>query len=211
MNVDAFHQRLNELYLPPEGKFTLVDVPEIRYAVIDGKGDPEGGEAAEAARWLYAVVHLVKPAVRKRIGKNFVEPPMECLCWADDTKDFIEGNKHRWKWRVMIVFIDWITQEQFDAAVAAVEGKRGPAPASLRLESIQEGKSVQIMHVGDYSEVAAICRKLYHAYLPQHDLEPNGHYHEIYLNDPSRTAPGKRRIVIRQPVRPVVRREPTDA
>ena len=36
MNVEKFHQRLNELYLPPEKQFSLVDVPAVSYISIDG-------------------------------------------------------------------------------------------------------------------------------------------------------------------------------
>jgi hypothetical protein len=200
MNVAQFHARLRELYLPPEHQFTMVDVPEIRFAVIDGKGDPGNEESAKAAKWLYAVIHLVKPLVKERLGKNFVEPPLEYLCWADNEKDFIERKKDKWNWRAMVVFIDWITREQFEAAVARVEQKRGPAPETLRIANLHEGKCVQIMHTGDYKELAAVCDKLYNGYLPENNLKPNGYYHEIYLNDPSRTAPQKRKIVIRQPV-----------
>lgn len=200
MNVEQFHERLRELYLPPEHQFTMVDVPEIRYAIIDGKGDPGNGKSAEAAKWLYSVVHLVKPFVKERMGKNFVEPPLEYQFWADNERDFIEGNKEKWHWRAMIVFIDWITQKQFEEAVAKVEQKLGLAPETLRLKNLHEGKCVQIMHVGDYNEVGAICEKLYSQYLPENNLEPNGYYHEIYLNDPTRTSPDKRKIVIRQPV-----------
>jgi len=32
-------------------------------------------------------------------------------------------------------------------------------------------------------------------------LIPNGHHHEIYLNDPNRVAPEKLATVLRQPVR----------
>lgn len=200
MNVEQFHERLRELYLPPKNQFTMVDVPEIRYAVIDGRGDPGNGESAEAAKWLYSVVHFVKPFVKERMGKNFVEPPLEYLFWADTERDFIEGNKDKWNWRAMVVFIDWITREQFEGAVAKVEEKRGPAPDTLRLENLHEGKCVQVMHVGGYKEIGAVCDKLYNQYLPENNLKANGYYHEIYLNDPTRTAPIKRKIVIRQPV-----------
>lgn len=201
MNVDAFHQRLRELYLPPEGQFTLVDVPQIRFAVVDGRGHPECDECAEGVKWLYSVAHLIKPLVKERMGKHFVEPPLECLCWADKWTDFAERNKDQWKWRVMIVFVDWITQEQFEEAVGKVTLKRGPAPPTLRLMNLHEGKSVQILHVGDYDGIGAVCEKLYREYLPANRLQPNGCYHEIYLNDPARTAPAKRKIVIRQPVK----------
>lgn len=200
MNVERFHERIRELYLPPEDQFTIVDVPEIRYAVIDGLGDPGKDENSKAAKWLYSVVHLVKPFVKERMGKNFIEPPLEYQVWADNQKDFLEAKKDKWNWRAMIVFIDWITQEQFEDAVFEVTQKRGPVPETLRLENLNEGKCVQIMHIGDYEGLASVCDDLYNEYLPKNKLEPNGYYHEIYLNDPIRTAPDKRKIVIRQPV-----------
>lgn len=201
MNVEEFHNRLRELYLPPEGKFTIIDVPEIRYAMIDGEGHPEESAAMTAAsKWLYALVHIVKPYMKERMGKNFAEPPLEYLFWAENEKDFIEGNQDAWRWRVMVVFTDWVDQDRFDQAVSALEKKLGQAPASLRLEDLHEGKSVQIMHVGEYEKIKAVCHELYTNFLPENDLKPNGCYHEIYLNDPDRTAPKKRKVVIRQPV-----------
>jgi hypothetical protein len=100
----------------------------------------------------------------------------------------------------MVVFTDWISQKRFDDAVSAVKKKLGSPPETLRMENLHEGKSVQIQHVGDYDQVSLICDELYQVFLPENNLKPNGYYHEIYLNDPNRTAPEKRRIVIRQPV-----------
>ena len=42
---------------------------------------------------------------------------------------------------------------------------------------------------------------LHQEFLPSHNLIPNGHHHEIYLNDPNRVAPEKLKTVLRQPVR----------
>lgn len=135
------------------------------------------------------------------MGKNFVEPPLECLYWADNAGDFVLGIKDKWKWRVMIVFIpDLVPQEAFQEAVNKVEEKLGPAPKTLRFQFLNEGKSVQIMHIGDYSEIQSVCDKLYNEFLPENNLMPNGYYHEIYLNDPSRVMPEKRKMVLRQPV-----------
>jgi len=200
MNVEKFHERLKELYLPPEHKFTMVDVPEIRYAVIVGKGNPENEEFTKASKWLYSLAHVVKPYMKERMGKNFADPPLEYQFWADDHQDLVEGNKDKWYWRVMVVFTDWITQERFNDAIAAVEKRLEAKPETLRLEDLHEGKSIQIMHVGDYDGIRAVCDELYNKFLPENNLKPAGHYHEIYLNDPNRTSPDKRRIVIRQPV-----------
>lgn len=200
MNVEEFHQRIKELYLPPEHEFTLIDVPEIRYMMIDGVGNLDGDGPAAAVKWLYAIVHKIKPLVKERMGKNFVEPPPEFLYWADQPEDFIVRKKDTWKWRVMIVFTDIVSDDEYREALASVVKKRGPAPESLRLAHLHEGQSVQIMHVGDYAGVGAVCERLYTEFLPANNLVPNGCYHEIYLNDPNRVSPEKRKVVIRQPV-----------
>lgn len=201
MKEQDFYNRLQELYAPPEKIFSLIDVPQMKYVMVDGHGNPEGQEFAAAIKWLFSVIYPIKPIIKKRLGKKFVEPPLECLYWSDNINDFILGNKDQWKWRVMIVMLDWVSEQIFTEAVAKVEKKLGPAPESLRLEHIHEGKSVQIMHIGDYTEIGAICDKLYNEYLPQNNLTNNGHYHEIYLNDPTRVAPKKRKMILRQPVR----------
>lgn len=201
MNPDVFTKRLHELYQPPAGEFTLVEVPEMKYMMIDGTGDPDGDEFKAAVTWLFSLARFIKPHVREKLGKRFVEPPLECLFWTDRPVPFFQAKREDWRWRVMIVVLeDVVTDDLFAEAVAKATAGLGAAPVSLKLECHREGRCVQTMHVGDYSGVAAVCRALYGEYLPSRGLKPDGHYHEIYLNDPERVAAEKRKIVIRQPV-----------
>ena len=137
------------------------------------------------------------------MGKYFIEPPLEGLWWADNMEDFIDGDQDKFKWRMMIVTADWVTDEMFAQAVAETEEKRGKAPSSLRLDTYHEGRSVQIMHLGPFGKDVPVLSRLHKEFLPENHLLPNGHHHEIYLNDPRRVAPEKRKTVLRQPVRPV--------
>jgi hypothetical protein len=199
--------RLKELYLPPSKDFVLVDVPELQYMMVDGEGSPDDERFSFMIRWLFAVLHPIKLIAKKQMGKNFVEPPLECLWWADDVSDFIAGKKDKLKWRLMIVAAaDWLTKAMFDEAVEKASQKLGEVPAGLRLDRYREGKSVQIMHVGPPGAIAATMARLHNEFLPGHKLIPNGHHHEIYLNDPRRVAPEKLKTVLRQPVRPCVTR-----
>jgi hypothetical protein len=193
-------QRLEELYLPPTDRFVLVDVPNLQFLMVDGEGDPGGQAFALSSRWLWAVVYPLKRIAKERMGKNFVEPPLECLWWADDIRDFIDGKRDKLKWRQMIVTADWVDSEMFEGALAAASERLGEAPATLKLDRFVEGTSVQIMHVGPNHEEVATLHRLHREYLPEHQLVPNGHHHEIYLTDPSRVAPEKWRTVLRQPV-----------
>ena len=192
-------RRLEELYLPSADDFVLVDVPDLQFVMIDGEGDPGGEAFAQATRWLFAVIYPMKRVAKERMGKSFVEPPLEGLWWADDMNDFIAGNRDKLKWRLMIVTADWVDEEMFDQAMAKASARLGEPPSSLRLERFTEGLSVQIMHIGPNSEEVATIGRLHHEFLPEHDLVPRGHHHEIYLNDPNRVAPEKLKTVLRQP------------
>ena len=193
--------RLKELYLPSDKDFTLVDVPEMQFVMLNGEGSPRGEAYAHAMRRLFSVVYPIKLIAKERMGKRFVEPPMEGLYWADDMADFIAGDQDKFKWRVMIVTADWVSHEMFKEAVSKTEERLGEVPSSLQLGTYDEGTSVQIMHIGPPGELSPVVARLHQEFLPANNLTPNGHHHEIYLNDPRRVAPEKVKTVVRQPVR----------
>ncbi|MCX7418327.1 MAG: GyrI-like domain-containing protein [Planctomycetia bacterium] len=197
-------EKIKELYQPSAADFSMVDVPDLQFVMIDGEGDPGGELFQHLTRWIFAVVHPIRLIARKRMGKDFVEPPLECLWWSDDMNDFIAGKKDKWKWRLMIVTADWLEEEMFEQAVNEASKKLGEVPRTLRLERFAEGKSVQIMHVGPPGSQATPIGRLHEEFLPTNNLIPNGYHHEIYLNDARRVAPEKLRTVLRQPVRSCV-------
>lgn len=195
-------ERLKELYLPPAKQFVLVDVPELQFIMVDGTGSPDAPHFADMIRWLFAVLLPIKRVAREHMGRSYVEPPLECLFWSDDPSDLVAGRKEKLKWRLMIVATaDWMSGEIFDRAVAEAGRTLGEIPSGLRLASYAEGRSAQILHVGPPSGIPAAVDRLHHEFLPARRLVPNGHHHEIYLNDPRRVAPESVRTVLRQPVR----------
>jgi hypothetical protein len=194
-------ERLKELYLPSTNSFVLVDVPEMQFVMIDGAGRADSAPFTQAVKWLFSVIQPLKRIAKERMGGDYVEPPLEGLWWADDIEDLVAGNKDQLKWRLMIVTSDLFDQASFEQSVQQVSQKLGNVPSSLRLDRYDEGRSAQIMVVGPVSDVSSTTARLYHEFLPQHGLVPNGHHHQIYLNDPSRVAPEKLRTVLRQPVR----------
>ncbi len=202
MNEVDMSARLKELYLPPAEDFVLVDVPDMRYVMVDGRGAADRSALDHAVKWLFAAIYPVKRVARERMGRRFVEPPLEGLWWADDMQDFVRGNKEKLNWRMMIVFEpDWLTAEMFADGVAAARARLGEPPAGLRLETYQEGRSVQIMYVGKPSAEGPTIARMHREFLPAHNLVACGYHHEIYLTDPNRVAPEKQKTVLRQPVR----------
>jgi hypothetical protein len=197
---------IEELYLPPSSDFVVVNVPTMQFLMVDGEGDPAGEPFTSALQWLFAVFHPIKVIAKERMGRHFIEPPLEGLWWADEMADFVAGRRDKLKWRLMISATpDWVTQEIFADALAQAGKRLGKAPKTLRLDRYREGKSVQIMHLGPAAEQRPTMTRLHHDYLPRHKLICNGPHHEIYLNDPRRVAPEKHKTVLRQPVRAVPR------
>lgn len=199
MDLSKDRNKLMELYRPGTEEFSFVDVPELPFAMIDGEGSPDE-QAAEAIKTLYTTIYPFRRLARKRMGKSFVEPPVEMLYWADDMADLVKGNKEKWKWRTIVPLPVWIDAAMFADAVAGTKEHMGKVPDSLRMDTFTEGRCVQIMHVGSATEVPLLAQQLYTQFLPRHNLRAIGAYHEIYLDDWSRTAPEKRKIILRQPV-----------
>jgi hypothetical protein len=65
----------------------------MQYVMIAGEGNPDCARFKRAVRWLFTAVHALKLIATERMGKDFVEAPLEGLWWAEDMSDFIAGNK----------------------------------------------------------------------------------------------------------------------
>ena len=193
------------LYAPSARDFAIVEVPPMRYLAVDGHGDPNTSALyAEAIEALYGVAYTLKFASKKALGRDFAVAPLEGLWRADDMNAFVAGDKESWDWTLMINQPDWITDDDVAPAITTARAKK-PMKAldGLRMLSLTEGTSVQILHIGPYSDEGPTLHKLHHEYLPANGLTFNGDHHEIYLNDARRTDPARLKTVLRQPVKPV--------
>lgn len=187
-------------YTARRGRFDLVEVPPLRYAMVDGRGDPNTApEYAAAVEALYAVSYAAKFALKRELDRDHVVGPLEGLWGADDPATFVSRDKSAWSWTMMIWQPDWLELERFEAAVAEAAAK-APAASRVRLEALDEGLSVQTLHIGSYDDEGPTLARLHDEFMPGHGLRFNGLHHEVYLGDPRRTAPEKLRTILRQPV-----------
>ena len=176
----------------------------MQFIMIDGKGSPgEAQEYFDAISALYPIAFKIK-FLSKGKGKDYVVPPLEGLWWADDLNDFVEANRDQWKWTMMIMQPNWITEEMFSNAKKEAMKKKSELKetiAKVRFGKYSEGKSAQIMHIGPYSEEHPTIMKL-HEYIDSNEGKFDGKeqkHHEIYLSDPRKANPKTMKTVIRQP------------
>lgn len=190
-------------YRARRGEFRLIEMPAIRYLMIDGHGDPNSApEFSQAIESLYPVAYAMKFASRRALGRDYVVPPLEGLWWADDMAAFTSArDKNAWDWTLMLMVPEWLDDEAFAAAVEQVRAKGGaPRLREVRLDELAEGRCLQTLHVGSFDDETAVLDRLHHEVIPERGLRPAGTHHEIYLSDFRRVAPEKQRTILRQPV-----------
>ncbi|GAA0466392.1 hypothetical protein Aca07nite_77050 [Actinoplanes capillaceus] len=190
-------------YAARRGRFQIVDVPDLRYLMVDGHGDPNTGPAfTEAAEALYPLAYRLKFTSKQELGRDYVVMPLEGLWWADDMASFTAArDKSRWDWTLMIMVPGWIDQDMFAAAVEQTAAKAGPRRLhDVRLGELSEGRCVQTLHVGSYDDEAATLEQMHQRFIPENGLRMTGRHHEIYLSDARKVEPGKLRTILRQPV-----------
>ncbi|MFC0505339.1 GyrI-like domain-containing protein [Micromonospora costi] len=192
-----------DAYQARQGRFRVVDVPDMRYLMIDGHGDPNTSSAfSEAVEALYPVAYKLKFASKRDLGRDYVVPPLEGLWWAEDMAAFtVARDKSRWDWTLMLMVPDWIDQTMVSTAVEQTRARNRPARLDeVRLETLSEGRCVQTLHVGSFDDEANVLAHLHHEVIPGHGFRMVGTHHEIYLSDFRRVAPAKHRTILRQPV-----------
>ena len=194
-------KQFKELYAPRARDFELVTVPPLNYLMLDGQGNPGTAPAYTAAlEALYSVSYAVKFA-SKHAGRDYAVGPLEGLWTADDPDAFTRGDKDSWKWTMMIPQPEWVGAAEVQDGIAKAAEKKAPALDLLRLETLHEGLSLQILHIGSYAAEAPTLQRLHAEFMPANGFGFAGPHHEIYLSDARRVAPDKLRTILRQPVR----------
>lgn len=188
------------------GRVDLIDVPPLSYFMIDGAGAPEGDAYIAAIEALYTLAYGAR-FHGKTMGHEEKVGPLEGLWWAEDYTAFTDGRRDEWLWTMMIRKPSWLDAETLEqlrgAAIAKRKKKPATAEAVARVEMrvLEEGRCLQALHIGPYSEEAPLIARMHDEEMPAQGLVATGKHHEIYLSDPRRVAPEKLKTLIRQPVK----------
>lgn len=196
-----FKKELKHLYKPSVKSVGRVTVPGMNFLMIDGQGDPNTSqEFQDAVEALYSVSYALKFMVKKGgMEIDYGVMPLEGLWWSDDMSTFSVDCKEAWKWTLMIMQPEFISQAMVEGAIKQVRAKKNPVSLSqLRFALFEEGEAAQIMHVGPFSEEGPTIEKV-HAFIEESGKVRRGKHHEIYLSDVRRADPAKWKTVIRQP------------
>lgn len=204
-----FKREYREFYLP-KNEPELVTVLKANYIAVRGKGNPneEGGAYQTAIGVLYAIAYTLKMSDKTdhRIEGffDYVVPPLEGFWWQEGIDGIDYGRKADFCWISVIRLPDFVTKADFDWAVRTASEKKKLDCSGAELLTLDEGLCVQLLHLGAYDDEPASIERM-DRFLAENGYENDFSdirlHHEIYLSDARRTAPEKRKTVIRHPIR----------
>lgn len=202
-------KQYKHLYNPIAKQVTVVEVPRFNFIMVDGT-IPANTPVAEAPDYLgaletlYGLSYTIKFTckLRKKNPVDYPVMPLEGLWWTKDShQKFTVSHKDDWYFTALIMQPEPVNKTLFEQAREQLREKKDPAMLDkARFEAFEEGRSMQIMHLGAYSEEPATIEKMV-AFAAENGYRTHGKHHEIYLGDPRRAKPEKLKTVLRHPIK----------
>ena len=190
------------LYLPKE-KPDLITVPQQKFFMISGKGNPNDEEFSEKIGILYSLAYAVRMMPKQGYTPDgyfeYTVYPLEGI-W-DLTKEGKQSNtlnKDELLYTIMIRQPDFVTQEVVNKAFENVSKKKPhPLLNDVTFETMEDGLSVQMMHIGSYDDEPQSFEQM-KKFIKENNLEITSLRHrEIYLSDARKTEKSKLKTVLR--------------
>lgn len=176
----------------------LLTIKPAHYLAISGQGAPGGERFTACIGALYAMAFTIK-MTRKFAGKqDYAVCKLEGQWFFDG--DPAKIPRDQWRWKLLIRTPDFITAtDRKQAAATLLKRGKSREVEEVKLETIDEGQCVQMLHVGPYEkecETIALMR----SFAESKGFKLAGPHHEIYLSDPRRVPPERLKTILRQPV-----------
>lgn len=190
------------LYLP-KVKPDLITVPQQKFFMISGKGNPNDEEFSEKIGVLYSLAYAVRMMPKQGYTPEgyfeYTVYPLEGI-WdlTEEGKQSNILNKDQLLYTIMIRQPDFVTQEVVNKAFENVRKKKPhPLLNDVTFETMEDGLSVQMMHVGSYDDEPQSFEQMKN-FIKENNLEITTLKHrEIYLSDARKIEKSKLKTVLR--------------
>ncbi|MFD9624225.1 GyrI-like domain-containing protein [Peribacillus muralis] len=196
------------LYIPKQ-KCQLVTIPEQKFFMIKGKGNPNEQEFAEKIGVLYSLAYAVRMMPKRGYTPDgyfeYTVYPLEGV-WdlTEEGRKLDTLNKEELLYTIMIRQPDFVTNEVVERAFEHVEKKKPhPFLSEVKFGTVEDGLSVQMLHVGQYDDEPQSFQVM-NEFINNNNLERISLLHrEIYLSDFRKVEPAKLKTVLRYKVKAI--------
>lgn len=195
-----YKKDFKELYLPKR-KPSIIDVPAISFAAIEGQGDPNGEEFGDATAALYSFSYAVRMSYKSDDAPEgyyeYTVFPLEGD-WDLVDKSKPATDKENLAYTIMIRQPDFLTEELFKHYIDKTKKKKpNPFLDRVKFISITEGLCCQMLHIGAYDDEPASFEMMEQYCQENGFVRVSKKHREIYLSDPRRTEAAKLKTVLR--------------
>ncbi|BCR35712.1 GyrI-like domain-containing protein [Mariniplasma anaerobium] len=193
----------------PKNIPTLIDVPPMKYFTIEGIGNPNSALFAIDIAALYAMSYALRMAPKAGIQvKDYIEYtvyPLEGL-WSltkEGIKLYKQGVpitklKDYFAYKLMIRQPDFVTEDLYHQFKKSAHQKtKNDRILNVKLETITEGLSCQMLHIGSYDNEPLSFEKMEKYCIDNGYHRLSKDHKEIYLSDARKVAPDKLKTTLR--------------
>lgn len=200
-----WRKHAKELYMVKE-KVELLTVPEFKFFMLKGKGNPNHEQFSEAVGVLYSLSYAVKMMIKSEVTPDgyfdYTVFPLEGV-WDLSEKGKLKENldKDELLYTIMIRQPDFITKEIAMKAIEIVKKKKPhPLLDNVIFDTMIDGPCVQMLHIGSYDDEIKSF-DIMKEYCTENNLERVSKVHrEIYISDARKTEKDKLKTVLRYKV-----------
>jgi hypothetical protein len=190
-------------YLPKK-KPGIIEIPKFNFFSVSGKGNPNDEFFKEYIGVLYSLSYAVRMSPKNGYAPDgyyeYTVFPLEGV-WdisEEAKKNFSELNKDDFVFDMMIRQPDFV-DETYAEKIIQITKKNKPHELldEVKFVSIEEGKCVQMMHMGSYDSEPESFKMMAEFTSEQGFKRSSKKHREIYLSDPRRANPEKLKTVLR--------------
>lgn len=183
---------------------TIVEVSKQNFIMIEGKGNPNDKDFSDKVSALYSLAYAIKMNYKSCMkSKNdypdiihdFTVYPLEGIWKQKESKELIKDNL---EYTIMIRQPDFITKDMVNIALETVKKKKpNQFYKEIYFDTIQDGKCIEILHIGSYDDEPASFEKM-DEFAKKNGFNRSKTWHrEIYLNNANRVLKSKLKTILR--------------
>ena len=205
MDKHEWRKKEKDYYLP-KNRPEVIEIPTFKFLTIEGEGNPNSSFFSNYISVLYSVSYAIKMGLKKMDSKpkgycDYTVYPLEGV-WdiKEEARKTFDGtlDKNDLVFKLMIRQPNFVNRLLFIEMLEITEKKKpNNLLKSVQFERITDGKSVQMLHIGNYDDEPESFLKM-EKYAEEINLKRLSKTHrEIYLSDFRKVAPEKLKTVLR--------------
>jgi len=194
-----------KLFYQPKNQPQLLTIPDFSFFSIHGRGNPNDATFGEYIAVLYSLSYAVRMSPKQgNAPDGYVEYtvyPLEGVWDLDE-----EGrrnytgvvDKNHLVFDLMIRQPDFVKPEYAMEVIERVKKKKPhPLLGQVKFERMEEGRCIQMLHLGSYDSEPESFRQMEQFATDQGLQRASMTHREIYLSDARKVAPEKLKTILR--------------